>query len=576
MTDHTTEPSSDSDLRGRVEYLTQCFFERTLDENEEKEFAGLLDRSSELLDLAYEHYRVEHYLAFAGNLEYKELSYENPNKPIKSEHAFPDLGLAELGLERMFWDNFPKIDPPQSDVEDVFESRKPEPYKKLVPYDPKKNKSRFLPVVILLSSFVVLTMLIGYEFGAFSPIDHKKEPAFRPFARVSAVVDPVWQSETETFKLGQELESDRIRLQSGLIELELSNGVRLALEGPIDFQLNSLRSTFCQHGRLSATVSEKGRGFEVVTPLLTVVDLGTEFILDVSPSGIETHTLNGKTELKRLPTGSEAVVEGKAVRSDPQFKLKRFDADPTLFLGQREVARKMLESDRIRLDAWRESQAIWNNDPSLLVHFDFEEDGNIIVNRSARSAENGRLTGPTRSTGRWSGKKSVLFKRPRDAIFIDVPNELRSMTLSASIRVDTLKRHNQVLLSSTSLDHGHVVWQILKDGSLSLVVQGTDLSQPRRYVTTPALRRSLWGAWYHVACVLDTKKDQVVFYLDGKPVGMSELRGDGSFRIGPATIGNGLVRENRAADRFFDGAIDQFLIFDRALSEQEIERLHRQ
>lgn len=84
---------------------------------------------------------------------------------------------------------------------------------------------------------------------------------------------------------GDIVNSRRLRLRSGLVTLTLFSGVTISVEGPAEMQLVSMGRFFCRRGRLRARVPKGAEGFIVATPASTVVDLGTEFALNVAADG---------------------------------------------------------------------------------------------------------------------------------------------------------------------------------------------------------------------------------------------------------------------------------------------------
>ena len=84
---------------------------------------------------------------------------------------------------------------------------------------------------------------------------------------------------------GDVVNSRRLRLRSGVVTLTLFSGVTISVEGPAEMQLISMGRFFCRRGRLRARVPKGAEGFIVATPASTVVDLGTEFALNVDADG---------------------------------------------------------------------------------------------------------------------------------------------------------------------------------------------------------------------------------------------------------------------------------------------------
>ena len=79
---------------------------------------------------------------------------------------------------------------------------------------------------------------------------------------------------------------------SSMAVLRLSSKVRRRLES------STSRAWFVDRGRLRAHVPEQARGFAVLAPTFELVDLGTEFGLNVAEDGVdEIHVFDGKVEL---------------------------------------------------------------------------------------------------------------------------------------------------------------------------------------------------------------------------------------------------------------------------------------
>ena len=72
---------------------------------------------------------------------------------------------------------------------------------------------------------------------------------------------------------------------------------------------------------------------------------------------------------------------------------------------------------------------------------------------------------------------------------------------------------------------------------------------------------------------------QVVHYLNGRAVSETPLKIKPPFRVGTAELGNWNAKEFKGDEslmiRNFSGAMDEFALWDRALSDAEIAALGR-
>ena len=137
-----------------------------------------------------------------------------------------------------------------------------------------------------------------------------------------------WEPEQRgSLEQGSILGPGRIRLRSGRVSLSFFSGVTLTLEGPADVELVAIDRVFCHRGRLRARVPEGAEGFVVASAGSAVVDLGTEFALNVEADGkARVMVFEGLAEAALLdragsPTRTQLVEQSKAFELDPHTGL---------------------------------------------------------------------------------------------------------------------------------------------------------------------------------------------------------------------------------------------------------------
>jgi hypothetical protein len=122
---------------------------------------------------------------------------------------------------------------------------------------------------------------------------------------------------------GELLAAGRFVLRSGRVTLALLSGVTLTVEGPADFDLLTIDRVHCRRGKLRTHVPDGAEGFVVSTPGSAVVDLGTEFALNVASDGkANVMVFEGKAEAAVLNAA------GSPMRSQPIDTHHAFDVDP--------------------------------------------------------------------------------------------------------------------------------------------------------------------------------------------------------------------------------------------------------
>jgi ferric-dicitrate binding protein FerR (iron transport regulator) len=144
-------------------------------------------------------------------------------------------------------------------------------------------------------------------------------------ATVTGTTNAKWASGFEKRTVGAHLESgDEIVIDQGTVRLSFGRGGQVALHGPGRLRLDSDMSGHLLHGSLAAFVPEHAVGFTILTPKLRLVDLGTEFKLDLLPNdSCELQVFNGLVEIQfDQPTANGAIhkklqfSQGQAIQFD--------------------------------------------------------------------------------------------------------------------------------------------------------------------------------------------------------------------------------------------------------------------
>ena len=112
-----------------------------------------------------------------------------------------------------------------------------------------------------------------------------------------------------------------LELEVGIVRLDFTNGAMVTLQGPATFEIIDGERTRLDSGILTASIPESAVGFEVFTPAMDVVDLGTAFGVSVGTDGeTDVCVFEGEVEvsLSESEDVPQLVREGSAVRSRPE------------------------------------------------------------------------------------------------------------------------------------------------------------------------------------------------------------------------------------------------------------------
>jgi hypothetical protein len=368
-----------------------------------------------------------------------------------------------------------------------------------------------------------------------------------------------------------------LKLKSGIAQIEFYQGARIVIEGPAELQLVSSGEATCKSGKLSAQVPPQAKGFRINTPKGTIVDLGTEFGLDVSEAGSEVHVFKGEVELHQPTEAMQSLKEGQAMAfADPSRLLA---ANASSFAALNEIDARAVISQRSQFERWLASSVRRNADPGLRLRFDFQEaeGARSLSNRAVHgdSIEDGSIVGASWTEGRWPGKRALEFRNVSDRVRLSVPGETPSLTLAAWVRVNGLDRAFNSLFMSESWGERRIHWQITGEGVVRLGVAGPENKRHVDYDTPVLFAPERFGRWIHLTVVFDPVKKEARHYANGELAARLRLQDSSPLRIGMAEIGNWNDRRKSSgvAIRHLSGAMDDFALWDRVLGEAEIAEL---
>jgi hypothetical protein len=437
-------------------------------------------------------------------------------------------------------------------------------------------------VIALAACFALLAT--GWWGLRLSRPNERKGTTSKAVAMLNRAVDAQWNQRDEAPRLGAPLEPGWLRLKSGLAQIVFYSGVRVVIEGPTELQLVSPSEATCQSGRLIAEVPPQAKRFRVSTPQMNVTDLGTAFGLDVKERQTELHVFKGSVEFQSSASAAKQnLKEGAGAVTENSRAPRLITANPATFTSLFDLQLKSSDAEVLRHEQWRAASSRLDEDPSLLVHFDFEQTDLAdwrVPNTSKRknTAPDATIVGCQWVEGRWPDKHALEFRSVSDRVRLSVSGEFESLTLAAWVRVQGLDRQFNSLFMSDGFETGTLHWLIRKDGVLGLTAIGVGSGNYQICASPPVLALDQFGIWLHLAVVLDGNAKRVVQYVNGLPVSEKPLKINTPFRIGAAELGNwnasGFPDNDPSLIRNFSGAMDEFCLFSRALNAAEIRALH--
>lgn len=414
-------------------------------------------------------------------------------------------------------------------------------------------------------------------------------------------VDVRWAEKSDSYREGDVLPAGVLQFDQGVAEIDFFCGATLIVEGPATLKVESDWLVRVARGRLRANVPPAARGFMVKAAGSTIVDLGTEFALDVGAENAHVEVIDGEVELR----GGEH--DGSLLTTGQKRWLKGVDGGDDRLSGLStigDVSRLRDTAQAARFAQWKNHSQELRADDRLIAYYPILESqsGRRVPNQSTTgSGRDGQTVGlVNRVAGRFGTKTAGFeFDRPGSRVRVRIDGEFQAFTFACWVKIDNLEHRYNALFMGDGYENGEPHWQIRDDGRLmfSVMVDDSqdirvsntfdektvrDAGLHRVYFTEPFWDVSKSGQWFHIAAVYDPVGRQVVQYVNGEELARQEIVDKfhiSTLRIGPAEIGNWGQPFRKTpwfAVRNLNGAIDELAIFKAALTSDEMQNLYEQ
>ncbi len=401
-------------------------------------------------------------------------------------------------------------------------------------------------------------------------------------------------SSAERYLAGQTLAAgEEVAFEAGLMEIVLYSGATVAIEGPARFVPRGDLEIEVFEGSVQADVPESAIGFRMLLPDGVVTDFGTSFDLKVEKDRTSrVQVLDGEIELSSSGSDRPAkrMFQGDAMGRSDSGELEALDFLPLQVVDSLET--RVGERTRSQLERWAATCEEVAADADLVVHFSLapEEKGKrVVMNRAVKreTPRSGTVISADWSEGRWPGKPALSFRRPADRLRVDIPGEFPAATFVAWVRIDGLPRQYNGLFFSEYGVEGEVHWQFSSDGRYLFGVRPKGVEGIVRFhraFSKPVISPWEFGSWRMLATTYDATNREVVHFVDAGKVSRTELAESVPLRFGRATLGNFFdpLAEKHSEDpqlvegwsfRNWTGALDEFMLFSRVLSDGELDGL---
>ncbi|HOQ05802.1 MAG TPA: NPCBM/NEW2 domain-containing protein [Anaerohalosphaeraceae bacterium] len=231
------------------------------------------------------------------------------------EHAPQTAASTEEVLDAQLWQQLARHEQTAElvPVERPAEPAVSEPL--TAPTPSRRRVSRLSLFGIAVSVAAMLFIVVYAKFFA--------SPAV---ATLADSVNARWAYNQTPLQPGDRLSVRPKDLVTGFVSIRFDSGAEVVLEGPARFKLLSENQMRLFSGKAFASVPNTAIGFTIDCPGSRVVDLGTEFGLEVRSGQAEVHVMKGKVNLvagvQGTPQTSEILQPAQARRIEPDGKIR--------------------------------------------------------------------------------------------------------------------------------------------------------------------------------------------------------------------------------------------------------------
>lgn len=554
-----------SSYAGQAAYLLQRYFDDEITEQEGSVLLELWERYPELAADTLKNYETEHLMRFLARLETErhKLFAHTPLPASTSAFFRSDANASPVdsnfdfdSLARLA-DRSETLAKQSEDLPQVAAKTGPTAYRPV-------SRKEFLRNVLLLVFVLMLYIPLVYREFRSSPMPDEQTNRSQSFiATVVNDIDVTWTNDGgKRIVLGAPLDSQRLRFDSGTLELLFYDGVRCVVEGPADLILVDKKQLFTKQGRFSVDVPEQGKGFEIQTPGILIRDLGTQFFASVEEDRSELHVIKGLVETEK--GGITTLFKtNQAVSFVDSELVQRMDAVVDYFVTKSEMQRR--------------SELFYRN---LFDRLTQNSDKNSFkgpvceVNFAQQPIKDAMLYGGEIVDGPRPDFQAVRFIAETDRIRLKSLGVVDAVTALIWVRVDRLDYVMNPILMSEGNDRNGLVCHILPDGKMLVGIRFQSSHKSGIFETPVVFTKANLGRWVRIGLSIDGVEKRLGVYVDGDPVLFQELPQSGKINTKNVDVGSWKWgNKTNSRGHMLKGDIGPITVYDRMLSPVEIKNL---
>lgn len=407
--------------------------------------------------------------------------------------------------------------------------------------------------ILAWAATIVIVAGLAFTWSNRAPIALVNDEANAVFADGMAPQDGVFERNTYT-------------LESGMIAVEFRNGVFMTVKAPAEFEIVDNFRVRLKRGYVRAIAPESGHGFVIETPDADIEDLGTEFgvSVDGDSGDSEVHVFDGQVDVKNRRVND--IITSLELGDSARILNGQINPGSTPIPGQ------FLTPADVSYSRWAQYSAAIRDDEDLVFYYGFKPKGKndrtLRDEATHGQSVDGKIQGARWVSGRWPGKRALLFDQQGDGVEINIPTELPRFTFAAWVKVDRLDEPLTSILNSMGWKENSMHLQISRSRQSFNPGIFPRVSNRKTDVKVPM------GQWALLVAVVDAEARSAKTWINGAFAIDGILRESPTINPGLCLLGEYRTELEGERSRGFRGRMDEVILWKRKLSEPEILQLY--
>ncbi len=385
------------------------------------------------------------------------------------------------------------------------------------------------------------------------------------------------------------LEGAELHLDSGTAEIVFGGGSSVIIEGPAVFVPQGGGRLQITRGQAVVQTNEASAFPLIVqTPggLLThdmgefgiAVDRSGQSFVNVFSGTLSVDSSWGQSRPASIQAGGAFAISSSGQRLSASL-------NPNTFVREKEYLARF-NAEHSAYDRWFAQSCALRRNPHVVLYYAFEQEDfseNTIRNLAVRtdaSDSNGVANLAGTGPGRFRHKPAARFSSDGHYVAAVLDRPLEAITLAGWYWIEEMSGKFTALLHTNGTALGGIHWHLNANhgGGWSFeFVQIRERRQLQRSwfdaLSSGWSPQSITGRWVHLALVYDTRDGFAELYVDGQQVTRTSVSDGVPIRLSAFRLGNwyaSVEERNNDWPRPLSGRIDEFVVLDRAMTQQEV------